>query len=445
MRRLLSVTCCLLPWLTACRPSPPPAAGQPAGSKPPAAKTAVTPAEPAPAPAAAAEPRVWTKGDAQIPVLMYHDVCATKQVWFDLTTADFARQLDALEAAHANPIPLAALLDHYRDGKPVPERAIVLTFDDGCLGNFTDALPLLVKHHYPATFFVHTGYVGRKTSKMHMTWDQLREAEKSGLIDVQPHTVNHPEHLGRQADNELRAELRQSKEAIEKELGHPARHYAHPYGNGGENVATALDELGYLCGCAEVRAWCQPPVDRFHLARFNPKRLPEVIAHWQQTAPRVWYAGPFKRRHAAGGGAAAGVKVVWDQLPLGGRRLRKGGALVKLSEGEQLSSLGRPLVAASAEQVVFTRFGGWMNPLAAFELNPDPLPLLLPGVEDALLGGRWLLHGGAPLETGGQATRVVGVTTDGALCTWGASQPTPGAKLAEQARALGLAEAVTLP
>src|SRR5579872_3174683 len=115
-------------------------------------------------------PVLLLKGIAAIPIIMYHDVTLSKDVWFDMTTREFTRQMDDLAEAGAHPIRIQELYDHLLSGVPLPAHPILLTFDDCTLGQFTDALPVLIKHHFPAVFFVQTGLVGRVTGKEHMTW-----------------------------------------------------------------------------------------------------------------------------------------------------------------------------------------------------------------------------------------------------------------------------------
>lgn len=247
----------------------------PAPPPPPAAKPAPPPA---PTPA-----RIWTKGTARVPVIMYHDVVAEEEIFFDLTTREFRRQLAALRAAGAHVVRLADIAAHLRDGKPIPERPIALTFDDGTRGLYTTVYPLLKQYGYPATFFVHTGYVGRPSaSKQHMTWDQLREVERSGLVDVEPHTVNHPLDLKLLSAKELTAELGESKARVERELGKTCRYFAFTSeASSNEQVARALVQLGYEAAWNEVRGADHSPADRFALPRYTPRRFDEALEQLQ--------------------------------------------------------------------------------------------------------------------------------------------------------------------
>jgi peptidoglycan/xylan/chitin deacetylase (PgdA/CDA1 family) len=76
-----------------------------------------------------------------------------------VTPACFEAQIRYL-ASTARMIPLQEYLDHVEQRKPVLEKSIVVTFDDGYKDNLTLASPVLQKHGVPATFFITTGYIG---------------------------------------------------------------------------------------------------------------------------------------------------------------------------------------------------------------------------------------------------------------------------------------------
>jgi peptidoglycan/xylan/chitin deacetylase (PgdA/CDA1 family) len=446
--------------LAGCRPAAPP--------RPPEPPKPVTQAPPEPPPPPA---RLWTKGTAEVPVIMYHDVTSRPTIWFDLTTSEFRRQMAALKAAKANVVTLDAIVEHYRDGKPLPERAIALTFDDGTLGNFTDALPILQEYGYPATFFVHTGYVGVPTSKEHMTWDQLREAEQTGLISVQPHTVNHHEFTNRLAPDQVRKELADSQAAIERELKHPGVHLAYPYGNGDEPMAQVLEELGYVSAWGEERAWCVSPADRFFLPRFAPKRVMEVIAHWgEPDQPRQNLAGPVElvapgeSQPAEFAVGDTKLRLHWGPPTLegyaGGDRLPAGADLTlacehvflagsterELPDARQFGRLGRPVVAGSARQVAFAPFGPWMNKSMDVPRGRAPFDLLTPEADYAALGRAWLVHEGQAVAESERLSSpaVVAVTKDGQLLWGKAGSSVSASDLSAALLKLGATEAIVL-
>jgi poly-beta-1,6-N-acetyl-D-glucosamine N-deacetylase len=185
-------------------------------------------------------------------VLVWHDVVSgDKEVWFDTPLATFRAQLDAIKAGGFHVISLDALRAHLEHGAPVPQRPIVLTFDDNGHGIYENAFPLLRQYHYPATLFVHTNFVGKTTTKRHSTWDQLREMERSGLIWVQSLTANHPPDLRALSDADVVHELRLSRTSIEHRLGHPVYAFVYPEDNYDARLARLAHENGYALGFIE--------------------------------------------------------------------------------------------------------------------------------------------------------------------------------------------------
>ncbi len=197
-------------------------------------------------------PQIDPKGRTPyVAVLVWHDVLPAKDVWFDTTTETFARQLDEIAKGGFAVIPLATLRDHLAGGKPIPAKPLVLTFDDNGNGIYRYAFPLLQRHHFPATLFVHTNYVGKTTSKRHNSWDELRAMERSGLIDVQSQTANHPPDLTKLPDADVLHEFRLSAFSLERRLGHKPFAVVYPYDAYDDRVARLAAQCGYTLGFSE--------------------------------------------------------------------------------------------------------------------------------------------------------------------------------------------------
>jgi peptidoglycan/xylan/chitin deacetylase (PgdA/CDA1 family) len=344
---------------------------------------------------------------------MYHDVVPKKDVWFDLTVEEFEDQMAALQRAGATVVPLEDVVAHLQDGKPLPDKAIALTFDDGTLGEYDHAWPILKKYNYPATFFVHTAFVGVKSSKDHMTWDQLRELQATGLIDIQPHTVNHPDDLRTMSDAEIQRELNDSKAVLEKEMGTKVRFFAYPNGNGDERVAKYLEAAGYQAAWDEERAWDASPADRYFLARFAPFRLNDILEGWRKPAPeRVAYRTfemPSEPQMERSFPETQTVVCTPHALRLEGGRLHvstqeeddsfrvkrvllgeDGGdenGFAEMPDSEQWRSIGDPIVVSDGKKVVIARYQPWMGK------SLDALNALLPGATLAFVGADWYIPG----------------------------------------------------
>lgn len=178
-------------------------------------------------------------------VLVWHDVVPAKEVWFDTPLSTFQAQLEAIHKGGFHVITLEQLRAHLEHGAPVPSKPLMLTFDDNGWGIYANAFPLLKKYNYPATMFVHTNFVGRTTSKRHNTWAQLTEMQRSGLIDVQSLTANHPPDLRKLSDSLVVHELQLSRKSLEARLGHHVYALVYPEDNYDGRLARLASENGY--------------------------------------------------------------------------------------------------------------------------------------------------------------------------------------------------------
>ncbi len=74
--------------------------------------------------------------------------------------------------------------------KPIPDKTVVLTFDDGCLSHFDFVAPLLKKHGFGATFYITEGMGFKSRKDFYMTWEQIKSVEQMGF-EIGNHTINH--------------------------------------------------------------------------------------------------------------------------------------------------------------------------------------------------------------------------------------------------------------
>ncbi len=185
--------------------------------------------------------------EARVPVLMYHDVLEPPEVFFDLTPADFEAQLQTILDNGLTPISPDQLVQHLRTGAPLPEKPVLITFDDGYVGHYEHVYPLLQKYQVPATFFVFPGKVdGDVAGRSTLTWDQLKIMAADPLVTIGSHSVTHPADLRTLSDEDLTYEVVESKRRLESELGVPIRYFSYPTGYYDERVAQAVADAGYM-------------------------------------------------------------------------------------------------------------------------------------------------------------------------------------------------------
>ena len=96
---------------------------------------------------------------ARLSILIYHRVLPAADNFntWDVTASEFGLQMRAL-SEHFSPLPLSEAIERLA-AKSLPARAVCVTFDDGYADNAEVALPILLKHRVPATFFIATGYL----------------------------------------------------------------------------------------------------------------------------------------------------------------------------------------------------------------------------------------------------------------------------------------------
>jgi len=127
-------------------------------------------------------------------ILMYHSIADTPGILPDalnVTPAVFDEQLRSLTAHHTI-VPLQRIVDHIRDGTPIPPRAIALTFDDGLLNNLTIAAPLLAKHGATATFYVIGQSLNHKPLWLHRWYALHHPAENKHALSALSTHLNIP-------------------------------------------------------------------------------------------------------------------------------------------------------------------------------------------------------------------------------------------------------------
>jgi peptidoglycan/xylan/chitin deacetylase (PgdA/CDA1 family) len=183
-----------------------------------------------------------------VPVLCYHRF-GTGGGKMTVSPANFAAQVDWLVRNHYHVIRLAQLAAYLEGREPLPQRSVVITFDDGYESVYRHAYPVLRKYGVPATLFVYTDFIGAGDA---LSWSQLQDLAGSGLVDVQAHSKSHRNLIERAAgegdDRYLQGieqEIRAPRDLLEKRLPVQVRHYAFPYGDANEAVLDMLVRQRY--------------------------------------------------------------------------------------------------------------------------------------------------------------------------------------------------------
>lgn len=211
-----------------------------------------TPIPPTPAPSVSPlipnEPSLLGSRTLLVPVLMYHYIrinpYPSDKVGYNLsvTPANFSEQMDYLVAQGYHTISLDELGAALFEDAMLPEKPIVITFDDGYRDSYTDAYPILKTHGLQGVNFVVTGFVGTPN---YLTWEMISEMKSGGVFTFGAHTVHHLA-LTYSSDKNVLEEMKESKKTLEEHLGYPINWFAYPYGNVDVRVAGLVPEAGFV-------------------------------------------------------------------------------------------------------------------------------------------------------------------------------------------------------
>ncbi len=156
-----------------------------------------------------------------IPILMYHSIPEgnVTDPSFQVSAKNFEAQIMTLIQNGYAPICFKDY-ERYKKGEAgLPVKPFIIAMDDGCEDNYTVAYPILKRMMAQATYFVNPAYMGKKIHAYpHFTWDNAKEMEASGLIDIQSHTYSHPDMSIQSADRIIK-EIEVSFKLIEENLG----------------------------------------------------------------------------------------------------------------------------------------------------------------------------------------------------------------------------------
>lgn len=175
-----------------------------------------------------------------IPVLNYHSINEEPGNISVLSAEKFAQQMLYLSDHGYEPLTLDNFFLILEKKKQPPLKPILLTFDDGYSDNYLTAMPILIKHGFPATLFMSPGSVG---SAGYLNWQQVKEM-KAANWDIQPHGMTHP-HLPQLSAIEQEKEIIEARTQIETELGSKADIFCYPYGEFNQKTINILEKTGF--------------------------------------------------------------------------------------------------------------------------------------------------------------------------------------------------------
>jgi peptidoglycan/xylan/chitin deacetylase (PgdA/CDA1 family) len=217
----------------------------------------------------AAEPN-----EGHVSILAYHRFGPTVADSMTVRTVVFEQHLAWLKANGYEIVPLKTVRDRLKAGSPPAENpAVVITADDGHRSVYFELFPLILKYHFPVTLFIYPSAISNASYAL--TWEQLAEMKRSGLVDIESHTFWHPNFRQEKKRLDPTAyrsfvdkQLRQSKTVLETKLDIHVDMLAWPFGIYDPDLEQMARDAGYAAAFSIDRGPVRQGQDIMSLPRY---------------------------------------------------------------------------------------------------------------------------------------------------------------------------------
>ncbi|WP_010237851.1 polysaccharide deacetylase family protein [Clostridium arbusti] len=202
--------------------------------------------------------------DKGVPVVMYHSVSNEPTLGnLRITKDNFEAQMKYLKDNGYYTLTMDEVNDFITKNKPIPEKSVALTFDDGYEDNYTNVYPVLKKYGFKATVFVVTSSVDKDST--YLTSAQLKDMQANG-VDIQSGTYANTK-LGDLTMVQQLKSLQNSKQFLESLLNKKVNYVSYPFGSYNANTLDAANKAGYVLGLSRDGKWSYKTDGIYKLSR----------------------------------------------------------------------------------------------------------------------------------------------------------------------------------
>ena len=228
----------------------------------------------------------------RVPVLMYHSVCKNSRVHSDyiISPERFEEDIRYLKANGYTAVFTEDIVNYVRNGKPLPEKSVIITLDDGFYNNLSNVLPVLKKYGFKATVSVVGSYCAefsenkdKNPAYAYLAWEDISVLAASGYVEIGSHTYDlHALGTRRgckirkgespeQYKSLLKDDLTRLQNALSENCGVAPRVFAYPFGECCDESREVLSELGFSAAynCREKVNTVRRDTDLYRLCRIN--------------------------------------------------------------------------------------------------------------------------------------------------------------------------------
>lgn len=197
----------------------------------------------------------YEPGRVVVPILLYHHVEGeTTLSRYQVSIPDFRAQMELLDELGFTPIPISLLLDVLLDGGKLPEKPVVITFDDGHMSVFENAFPIMADHGFPGVFYIVANRINGAPDFVNIP--QLKTMIDAGW-EIGSHSFSHADLTLNHAI--AAKEIGQSKSDLESALSTNVETFAYPFGTIDPFTAQKVSDYGYRAGMglgtSKIHTW----------------------------------------------------------------------------------------------------------------------------------------------------------------------------------------------
>lgn len=200
----------------------------------------------------------------RIPILVYHRFGPVVADWMTVRTSSFENQLKVVRQEGLRITPLTEVVAGLRDPDRIRDpKMIAITADDGHKSVYSVMWPIVEQARLAITLFIYPSAISNASYAL--TWDQLREMLRSGLVTIGSHTFWHPNFRDEKRRLSPRAyrpfvkfQLERSKKELEQRLSTPVQFLAWPFGIYDDELIYAAEQAGYTAAFTIERRLATP-------------------------------------------------------------------------------------------------------------------------------------------------------------------------------------------
>ena len=246
-----------------------------------------------------------------LPIIMNHGLLKEekRQGQFIISPNLFEQDLRYLQENGYTTVVIADLIAYVQDGKPLPEKPVMLTFDDGYYNNYLYAFPLLKQYNCKMVLSPIGRYTDEYTQNKdthanyaHCSWDAVREMMASGLVEFQNHSYNlHSIDSGRKGAKKKAVEslvdyrtllvedVMKMQTRMREETGYTPTAFVYPFGAVSSESLPILKELGFqatlICE-SHINAITRDPECLYGLGRYRRPAKTGSEAFFKKILPK---------------------------------------------------------------------------------------------------------------------------------------------------------------